>query len=213
MGLIAFIALALAGFFAFHRWQEARPIGPEPWQLRHRAHREVSSMSVVQTTYPNRHGTLVQGQIVDTSNCDVDSVSLRGTDDLFFGMMARQSAVANSGDRDIDAGGGTNLMRGIAVMDERQAASVTGKFETGDIVPVLYRGDIAVKVSAAVANGNNVVAATAASGADATREEIGQLSTKGADTTHILVPGARFMTDAVAQALAVVRLSGLVQSS
>ena len=168
-------------------------------------------MSVVQTTYPNRHGKLVEGQIVDTSTYDVDSLALAGADDLFFGMMARQSAVASSGDRDIDAGGGTALMRGIAVMDERNRTA--GKFETGQIVPVLYRGDIAVKVSAVVANGNEVVAATAASGSAATREEIGQLSTKGNDATHIVVPGARFMTDAAAQGLAVVRLAGLVQSS
>ena len=168
-------------------------------------------MSVVQTAYPNTHGKLVEGQIMSTSTSDVDSLALAGSDDLFFGMMARQSAVASSGDRDIDAGAATGMMRGIAVMDERNRTA--GKFETGQIVPVLYRGDIAVKVSAAVTNSWNVVAATAASGSAATREEIGQLSSKDADGTHIAVTGARFMTDAAAQGLAVLRLAGLVDAA
>ena len=170
-------------------------------------------MAVVQTAYPNTHGTYVEGQIANPNTCNVDSVTLAGSDDLMFGMMARQSAVADSGPADVDAGAATNLMRGIAVMDERLPAGRSGAFKTGDIVPVLWRGDIAVKVSAAVTDGADVVAATAASGAAATREEIGQLSSKGADATHILVPGARFMIDAVAQGIALVRLAGLVQSA
>ena len=36
-------------------------------------------MSVVQTAYPNTHGFLVSGQIVDTINCDVDSMNLTGS--------------------------------------------------------------------------------------------------------------------------------------
>ena len=170
-------------------------------------------MAVVQTTYPNEHGELVQGQIANPNTCNVDSVYLAGADDLMFGMMARQSAVADTPPNAVDAGADTNLMRGIAVMDERLPAGRDGAFETNDIVPVLWRGDIAVKVSADVTDGADVVAATVASGTGAAREEIGQLSTKAADGTHILVPGARFMTDADAQDIAVVRLSGLVGSA
>ena len=170
-------------------------------------------MAVVQTTYPNTHGEYVVGQIADTTTGDVDSVVLAGADDLMFGMMARQSAVTNSAPNAVDAGAATALMRGIAVRDQRLRAARDGAFETGDIVPVLWRGDIAVKVSAAVTDGANVVAATEASGTGTAREEIGQLSTKAANATHIAVPGARFMTDAAAQGIAVVRLSGLVGSA
>ena len=42
-------------------------------------------MSVVQTAYPNTHGFLVSGQIVDTINCDVDSMNLTGSTNVRFG--------------------------------------------------------------------------------------------------------------------------------
>jgi hypothetical protein len=79
-------------------------------------------------------------------------------------------------------------------------------YETGDTVSVLWRGDIAVKVPAAVTPDSDVVVATVASGADATREEVGQLSNKSADATHATVPRLRFLSPAAAQGVALLRV-------
>ena len=170
-------------------------------------------MAVVQSTYPNQHQALLAGQLVNAQTADVDTLNMTGATNLLFGMMAIQSSAAGADDRDIVPGGATNRMRGVAIQDERQQAARDGLYAAGDVVPVCWRGDIAVRVSRAVAFGNNVVAATTASGSGATREEQGQLSSQAADATHIAVPGARFMTSAAAQGVAVVRLDGLVQSS
>lgn len=164
-------------------------------------------MAVVQTTYPNTHDALVDGQIADTQTCDIDSYVLTGDDDIPFGRAVSRSNATGAGDRDCERYEGARFA-GLAVQDERLPAASGGAYKKGDPVSVLWRGDVAVKVSAAVAAGDDVTIATAASGAGATAEEIGQLSTKGADTTHILLTGARFTKTAAAQGLAIVRLAG-----
>ena len=64
-------------------------------------------MSVVQTTYPNAHGFLVAGQIVDTQNCDVDSMNLTGSTDVRFGygvhIDSAPRGVAIGGSREVVA--------------------------------------------------------------------------------------------------------------
>ena len=160
-------------------------------------------MSQVQTTYPNFHDGLVDGQIADTTTCDVDSLAAEGP--IAFGRAVRQGAAARGGLQGI-----TDRLsfRGIAVMDERVPARGGASYPAAEIASVLWRGDIAVKVSAAVAVGNDVVVATVASGAGNAAEEVGQLSSKGADATHIAIHGARFITAAAAQGIAIVRLAG-----
>ena len=169
-------------------------------------------MSVVQTEYPNYHDALIEGQIHNTQTCDIDSLIARGSDDIPFGRAVRNSAVTGAGAKDVDLGIATNLFRGISVQDQRLPATNGAVYKQGNVVSVLWRGDIVVKVHAAVAAGANVVAATVAT-TGASPEAKGQLSTTVADTTHILIPGARFMTAAVAGGLAVVRLAGPVPAA
>ena len=239
-------------------------------------------MSVVQTTYPNYHEDFVDGQIADTSTCDVDSYFLADADPVPFGRVVR----AHTGDRGcilgpgrtsiamlsaalnnsatsasvdnirgtempagihiaIDneimyvsgvAGGTLTIVRGalnstaaahtnntrvnplneismlgIAIQDQRLGASSGVTYMQGDPVSVLWRGDVAVRVSAAVEasdSGGDVVVASNASGAGTTLETRGQLSTKAVASNHLLIPNARFISSADAQGIAVVRLSG-----
>ena len=102
-------------------------------------------------------------------------------------------------------------MLGVAIMDERLPASSGTSYNMGDPVSVLWRGDVAVQVSAAVEAADrfgDVVVASGGSGAGTTLETRGQLSTKAQSTTHIRIPNARFISSAAAQGVAVVRLTG-----
>ena len=164
-------------------------------------------MAVVQSTYPNFHAAKVDGQVADTTTADIDSYRLTGATSVPFGRAVSRSNQAGAGDRDCELYEGARYA-GIAVMDERLAAGANGTYKQGDSLSAMWRGDVAVKVSAAVAPGDDVVIATAASGTGATAEEIGQLSSKAADGTHIALTGARFLTTTAAQDIAVVRLAG-----
>ena len=102
-------------------------------------------------------------------------------------------------------------MLGIAIQDERLRASSGVTYMQGDPVSVLWRGDVALRVSAAVDatdRAGGVVVASSGSGAGTTLETRGQLSSKAPSTTHLLIPNARFISSAAAQGIAVVRLSG-----
>ena len=94
--------------------------------------------------------------------------------------------------------------RGVAVMDERLPAARNLAFETGDIMPVLWRGDIVVPVSGAVSADDAAVLTIDASAGD----ELGSFSSRAPDSDHILIPGAHFLTAAVDNGLAVLRLTG-----
>ncbi len=100
------------------------------------------------------------------------------------------------------------LFDGIAVMDERlkARADVTDAYAEGDPLSIMNRGDIATKVSAAVAAGNQVVVTTET----ATGDPAGSLSSRPVDATHVAVPNARFVTAAADDGIAVVRLGGIV---
>ena len=167
-------------------------------------------MAVVQTTYPNTHGLYVDGQVANTNTCSVDSRVNQSTASIPFGRAVSRSNQTGAPDNGIEVYEGARF-EGIAIMDERVPASSGVAFATGDIVPVLWHGDVAVKVSAAVTNNADVVIATAESGAGTTLEEIGQLSTKAADSTHIALTGAWFLTTTAAQGIAVVRIANATQ--
>ena len=171
-------------------------------------------MSVVQTEYPNYHDGMVDGQVANTTTYDVDSAILNhATVNVPFGRYVRTATAAGANARDVELGVAAGAGRGIAIMDERLPGASAGEYTNGDPVSVLWRGDVAVRVSAAVTGGSNVVVATVQTGADATLETVGQLSTKAANATHLLLAGARFMTTAAAQEIAVVRLAGSVPAA
>ena len=238
-------------------------------------------MSIVQTGYPNRHGLYVAGQVIDTTNCDIDSLELAGAASVPFGYAvqpgagvrgvdlgaSRQeaallsadinasattlahdnvghgtlqvgsyividneilyvSAVASATSATVARGAlgstaathsddapisyfGSISLRGIAIMDERQQAARTGAFETGDEVPVLWRGDVAVPVSAAVSvDDQAVVTRTSATG-----DAVGSLSSRSPSGRHVAIPGGRFLTAAANTKIAVLRLSGFNPSN
>ena len=81
-------------------------------------------MSVVQTTYPNYHEGLVEGQIVDTQTCDTDSLANVGDDPIPFGRAVRQASASGSGPRDCELGVASNVFRGVAVQDGVTIATV-----------------------------------------------------------------------------------------
>ena len=119
--------------------------------------------------------------MANTNTCSVDSRVNQSTGSIPFGRAVSRSNQTGAPDNGIEVYEGARF-EGIAIMDERVPASSGVAFATGDIVPVLWHGDVAVKVSAAVTNNSDVVIATAESGAGATFEEIGQLSTKAANS-------------------------------
>ena len=164
-------------------------------------------MAIVQSSYDVFHDGMVEGQVLNTQTCDVDSLRNIGDDAIPFGRSVQRATAAGAGPRDIELGVKTNKFVGIAIQDERVPAADGMTFSKGEIVPVLWRGDVVVRVFTAVAAGADVVVATVQSSAKPPEFE-GQFSSVAADSTHILIAGARFMTAAAVGGLAVVRLAG-----
>ena len=233
-------------------------------------------MSVVQTTYPNRHGFLVAGQIVNTSTYDADSHTAAGNLPFGYGveLLANGSVQPGAGRQpvallaaalntsatsvnidtennpytELPAGQhyiidseivyvsatsataitvmvrgslgstaaahsnndvvlpliGNTTFHGVAVMDERVQASSGEQYTAGEIAAIMYRGDIAVRVSDDVVVGGLVVVTRQGT----TGDELGRLSSRAPDANHVLIPGARFIRAADDNDLAVVRLAG-----
>ena len=92
---------------------------------------------------------------------------------------------------------------GVAVMDERLPGSRSEEYAASDPCSVLWRGDVAVPVSAAVAEGAHVVVTITASSGD----PAGSFSARAVDANHVLIPGANFRR-ASRNNISVVRLTG-----
>ncbi len=128
--------------------------------------------------------------------------------DLTVVRAARGSTAAAVGDDAAVFAFDSVIMAGVAVSDPRLPAKSEAVYTPAEVVSTLWRGDVAVKVSAAVAKHDPVVVATAASGAGNAEETVGQFSAKAPSATHIRVPNAEFIYGAPAQGIAVMRLSG-----
>ena len=144
--------------------------------------------------------------LIDTEVLEVGAVS--GTGNVVYALTRGSlgSTAASHSDGDTVYGFNRSAILGVSVLDIRLPAANDTRFTAGDIIPVLDEGDVWVKVSAAVSFGAAVVAATAASGTGNTAEEVGQLSAKAPDATHVSIPGAVFRTSASAQGMARVSL-------
>ena len=163
-------------------------------------------MSVVQTAYPNFHDALVDGQVADTTTCDIDSYVLTGDDDVAFGRAVSRVAAEVIGQKRGERYTGARYA-GIAIQDERLPASSAAAYKKGDVMSVIWRGDVAVKVHAAVAAGDDVVISQTTDGGGG--REIGMLSSANAAANqYIALAGARFIRGAPAGGIAVVRLAG-----
>ena len=85
-------------------------------------------MATVQTKYPNVHDRWLDGQIADTSSCDVDSYSAAA--DIPFGR-----AVHATGADEVTVGvTSAETFRGIAIMDQRVPATAGEKYPKGEVV-------------------------------------------------------------------------------
>ena len=90
---------------------------------------------------------------------------------------------------------------GVAALDERvratHSAVENGQYSAGEIVAVIYRGDVVVEASEDVSPGDHVVT-----------DADGRLSAEFPGENYILIPGAQWMTERGNNNLAVVRLPG-----
>ena len=161
-------------------------------------------MSVVQgsTQYAENLVEGIEGQIINTVTCDVDTYfhDDDATTNLGFGLGVKLKA-AGTNDHEINVGAAANNYVGITVKDPTRSPQDSDGYPAGAHVNVLWRGDIMVKTVDAVNPGNDVYIVDAS----------GAIQTGSTSSTQIA--GARFMRSAAAGGLTVVRLSGALPSS
>lgn len=161
----------------------------------------IGAMAVVQGSYSERIAAASPGQIANMSSYDVDSRSVENSNGIPFGRACGRG-VADKG-----VVLGSTLITdfvGISVRDVTLApesfdSDYVDEYRQYALAGILTRGDIWVQVGGAVADGEDVryVALT------------GVLSTAGGLGP---ISGARWMTSAAINGLAIVRLSGYQQS-
>ena len=156
-------------------------------------------MATLQTTYNERITNASAGEIANTVTCDVDSYICETAAGIGFGLAVQQGTAAN----ECALGVAANTFIGITVKDPTRGPEDDDEYDQGSHVNVLYRGDIWVEVTHAVTVGGDVTAATTTGG----------LSSEAAGATQIAISGARWMTAAAANGLAIVRLSGELPSA
>ena len=152
------------------------------------------------------YGELPAGRhyIIDSEIIFVTSTSATQITAMARGQLG-STAAAHSNNDNILPLIGQSSFHGVALMDERVQASSGSQYTEGEIVAVMYRGDVAVLVSDAVVRGGHAVV-TRASGL--TDDEHGRFSSRGASANHVLIPGARFLTTTADNGIAVLRLAG-----
>ena len=158
-----------------------------------------------QTDYSETNDKYYAGMQINPHTADVDTFIAEG--EIGFGI----STIRGAGTNDkgvvlgaVVAGAAVTEFYGITILDPtRDPERGLDVYKSGDNVSVLWRGDIVVKVSTAVTAGS-VPTITAATGV---------FRQGGASGTTIgTLAGARYLTDADADGLAIVRLYGSEQS-
>lgn len=156
-------------------------------------------MGTVQTTYTENIGDGKAGMIASTSNCDTFSAEVETTAGIAFGVAVHQGAAADQIDVGVDGAAAApfavSKYLGITVRDRTRPAE-DEEYKKGAIATVITKGDVWVKVGAAVAAGDDVTV----------KEATGVLSSAAAADGQFLLPNARFLTAAAANGLAKVRL-------
>ena len=108
-------------------------------------------MSVTQSNYLETHAPGAAGLCATTRHNERDSLVVEGADtEIPFGYVVSHTATDGNG----KAGNGD--MAGIALMDKTLIASQNDKFVAGDVVGVLWRGEIWVEARGSVARGDAV---------------------------------------------------------
>ncbi len=152
-------------------------------------------MPSLQTTYTERIKNARKGQIANSTTCTVDTREVETDDGIGFGLACGQGTA----DDGVVLGASTaDEFAGISVKDVTRAPGDDDQYEKGVNAAILTRGDIWVEVDEAVSAGDEVTFSSTT----------GELSSAATSGTQFAVSGARWMTSAAANGLAVLRLSG-----
>ena len=144
----------------------------------------------VQETYDRLPAKGRPGMRASTGLFESRSYIVDSSGGVAFGRMVHQGAKEQT----CDIGGEANTMLGISLIDVSRKAA---QYDHEDIASIMVVGQCWVQVDGAVAVGGDVLA-------DGTSGELG--STAGAG--KVVVPGARWMTAASDNGIAIVRLTG-----
>ena len=170
-------------------------------------------MAIVQTSYNERTASARLGQVATTSTCDIATYTCDESAGIDFGVAVRP--IGTSGTQvQLGVGGDDSTpyavtsFLGVAVRDitrEQQnhpaGLSSVDKYVDGDIMTVLYRGDVWVTVE----SGQTVNAGQPVT----VKEADGRFSARTAADAQHLVPGGSWQIGTtVAGGLALLRLNG-----
>ena len=162
-------------------------------------------MPPYQTDYSETHNQYYEGMIINPHTCDISTYVAGG--EIKYGAPLERG----TGDNRVVTGikpvsGGTSPFHatdfyGISVLDPtRDPERGTDEYNTGDNVSVVWRGDVVVKAKVAVSAGGPVSVDASDNGWD----------TAGAAAKPV-IPGARYLKDAAAGELTIIRLYGSEQ--
>ena len=111
-------------------------------------------MAILQSTYSDDHRAAVAGMIANPATCDIDSRVVKGTTPIPFGVGVQQGTAYN----EVIAGVAAHKFVGISVLDSTLQPIQEDEYVAGDVMSVMYRGDIWVEVENPVLVGDNVKA-------------------------------------------------------
>ena len=156
-------------------------------------------MATIQTSYTENIADAREGMIANQRSCEMASYEVEDTAGIGFGVAVHQGTSSDQISIGVDGSSSTPFAVtkyvGITVRDRTRVPG-DDEYKKGAIAAVLIRGDIWVKVGAAVSIGDDVTVVAST----------GVLSsTTAADDQH-LIPNARFLTAASANKLALLRL-------
>ena len=158
-------------------------------------------MAVLQKTYQENLDPARAGQIADMTLSNVDTRICKTAAGIGFGLAVVKGTGAEAAQLGGDASVSADFV-GITVRDITLTPSAGNKYPEGAPMGVLTEGDIWVEAGAAVTHGQDVAfdPATGALSSDA--------ASTNAGSVRQIIAGARWMTSAAANKLAIVRLTG-----
>ena len=157
-------------------------------------------MPAIQTTYTENIKVARVGQIANSTPHAIDTREVETSAGIGFGLACGQGTAddgvvlgASAGDKFV----------GVSVKDPTRTPDDDDKYIDGANAAIMTRGDVWVEAAAAVIAGDDVVF----------NSTTGALSSQTVISTRFAITGARWMTSAAANGLAVLRLSGELPSA
>lgn len=155
-------------------------------------------MATIQTSYAENIGDAREGFVANMKHCEVVTGEVETSAGIGFGLAVHQGTAADQialgGEAGADPFVAAKFL-GVTVRDRTRTPG-DDKYLKGSNATVLTKGDIWVKVEAAVSVGDDV----------SFKESTGQFSTAAGSATQATVPRARWLTAAAANGLALLRL-------